>query len=112
MLFRETKMPAVMDIAGVIWLSLASAAISYTVADALIFKPLRELVASKSTFFGHLLCCGYCTGYWVSLALEIIFLPNLFNAPFIGHILTWFIMAWLSGFQWVLMCILADKAGK
>ena len=44
-------MPAVMDIAGVIWLSVASAAISYTVADALIFKPLRELVASKSTFF-------------------------------------------------------------
>lgn len=101
-----------MDMTGTIWLSVASAAISYTVADALIFKPVREWISKKSNFFGHLVCCGYCTGFWVSFILEIIFRPNLFGIPVIGHVLTSFVIAWLSGLQWIIMCILVMKADK
>lgn len=91
---------------------MASAAISYTVADALIFKPIREWVASKSDFLGHLICCGYCTGYWVAFALELIFQPNLFDIKIIGHLLTSFVIAWLSGLQWIIMVILTKKGDK
>ena len=97
---------------GVIWLGLASAAISYTVADAVIFRPLREWVAKKNTFIGHLVCCGYCFGFWVSFVLEAIFRPNLFGIPIIGHILTSFCIAIISGFFWITMVILVRIGDK
>lgn len=105
-------MPVTVDVMGIIWLSTVSAAISFTVADALIFKLVREWIAKKSDFFGHLVCCGYCTSYWIAFALELIFQPNLFDIKIIGHLLTSFIIAWLSGLQWIVMVILTKKGDK
>ena len=106
------KKPCDMVEQGIIWLSMASAAISYTVADAMIFKPLRCWVLSKNTFIGHLISCGYCLGFWVCFFLEAIFQPNLFDIKIAGHILTAFIMAWMSGAQWILMAIAMKISGK
>jgi len=109
---RRTKKPCDMVEQGIIWLSMASAAISYTVADAMIFKPLRQWMLKKNNFIGHLISCGYCFGFWVCFFLEIVFQPNLFDIKIAGHILTAFIMAWMSGFQWILMAIAMKISGK
>ena len=101
-----------MEMQGIIWLSIASAAISYTVADALIILPFRKWIEKKSDFLGHLFCCGYCMSFWVSFILEGIFQPNLFGIPIIGHILTSFCIAFLSGLWWVAMVILIKIADK
>jgi uncharacterized membrane protein (DUF485 family) len=101
-----------MAMQGVIWMSLASACIAYTISEARIFLPLRLWVGKKSDFFCHMISCGFCLGFYVAFTLEIIFQPNLFSIPIIGHLLTSFIISWLSGVQWVIMCILIKKADK
>jgi uncharacterized membrane protein (DUF485 family) len=104
--------PRKMDVWGIIWLSMASAACSFTVSEAIIFKPFRTWLQKKGDFLCRLFSCFYCLGFWVSFILEAIFQPNLFSIPIIGHILTSFIIAWISGLQGVIMIILMKKADK
>ncbi len=47
------------------------------------------------------------------MALVLIYQVNLFSAwPPLDYFLTALLIAWLSGFQWVLMCWLMERAGK
>lgn len=97
----------------VVILSLAVASISFLVTETKLLLPLREWVKRKNRFLGELLSCGYCFGHWVALAGVGLYRPRLLDAwgP-VDFILTVFILAWLAGFQWALMCLVMEKAGK
>ena len=93
-------------------LSLVTASISYTVTEARLFKPLREWVHRKLPW-GEPLACGYCLGHWIAFALVAVYRPRLFDMWWLlDYFLTALIIAWLSGIQWVLMCLVMEKAGK
>jgi len=97
----------------VIYLSFVTASLCFTVTETRIFMPLREWVKSKITFLGELLSCGYCFGYWVAFVLVVIYRPKLFESWWpLDYFLTALVIAWLSAFQWILMCWLMEKAGK
>ena len=91
----------------VIFLGMASATISYTVADAKIFEGIRKYIKSKNIFFGSLISCFYCIGHWIGFLLEIIYIPNLFNKiPIIDEVITSFVIIYLSA----IFCILIKIA--
>jgi hypothetical protein len=96
---------------NIILLSSVSALVSFTVTETDIFLPMREWAKKKSTFFGKMLKCGYCFGFYSSLGLELIYMPNIFDY-FVGYILTWWLIAWLSGAQWAIMNYLFKIADK
>jgi hypothetical protein len=58
-------------------IALATAAISLTTARGRIFAPFREWVASKSTWFGELVSCFYCTSHWLAIAFVAVYQPVL-----------------------------------
>jgi hypothetical protein len=41
--------------------------ITSIVVQSKLFKPLREIIKTKSSFFGSLLNCMMCFGFWVGL---------------------------------------------
>jgi hypothetical protein len=97
----------------VIYLSLVAASVSFTVTETKIFKPFREWLKTQSTFLGDLFSCGYCFGHWIAFALTAIYRPRLFHAWWpLDYFLTALVIAWLSGIQWGLLCLLMEKAGK
>lgn len=97
----------------VLALAVVNAAIAFTVAETKLFRGLREWVRVKSGFLGELVSCGYCLGFWSAFALVAVYQPRLFHAAWILDLfLTAFVVAWLSAFQWVVMCWLMRQAGK
>ena len=58
-------------------IALATAAMALTTSRARIFAPLREWVASKSSWLGELFSCFYCTSHWVAIVLVAIYQPVL-----------------------------------
>ncbi|MFO1434161.1 MAG: DUF1360 domain-containing protein [Candidatus Competibacteraceae bacterium] len=96
-----------------LWLSMANAAIAFTVTEAKIFERLREWIKGKSAFCGELFSCGYCLGHWSAFLLVAVYQPRLFERWWpLDYFLTALVIAWLSGFQWALLCWLMEKAGK
>jgi hypothetical protein len=96
----------------VIYLSIVTASISFTVTETKIFKPLREWLKKKSSFLEDLFSCGYCLGHWVAFVLVAIYKPKLFEFWWLlDYFLTAIVIAWLSGIQWALMCWLMEKTG-
>jgi hypothetical protein len=94
-------------------LSMVTAFLAFTASEAALFAPLREWFKERSTWQGKLVSCGYCMGFWIALALEMIYRPRLFHQWWpLDHLLTAFLIAWLSAFQWVVLCLLMDRAGK
>lgn len=93
--------------------SLIVASVSFTISEAAIFSKLRFQIKLRSKFFGKLVCCGYCIGHWVAAFVMIVYQPRLFFsfAP-IDYICTWFVLSWIAGIQWGLMCILFKISGK
>ena len=97
----------------IIYLSFVNAAVSFTVTETRLFKPLREWMKKRSEFLGDLLSCGYCFGHWVAFALVAVYTPKLFESWWLlDYFLTALVIAWFSAFQWALMCWLMEKAGK
>ncbi len=97
----------------VIYLSLVTASISFTVTEAKLFQPFRDWVKGKSAFLGELVSCGYCFGHWVAFALVVVYQPRLFQSWWpMDYFLTALVISWLAGFQWAVMCFLMEKAGK
>jgi hypothetical protein len=97
----------------IVYLSLAIAAISFTVTEMKPLLPLREWVKRKNSFLGELLSCGYCFGHWTAFGLVAVYQPKLFIAWWlIDFFLTALLIAWLSAFQWIFMCWLVEKTGK
>ncbi len=64
---------------SVIYLSIVTASISFTVTETKVFHPVREWTKSKNGFLGELVSCGYCFGHWVAFVLVAIYRPKLFE---------------------------------
>jgi len=97
----------------VIWLSVVTAAISTTITETRLFLPLRKWVRLKSDFLGDLFSCGYCLGFWIAFGLVAVYQPRLFNVWWLlDYFVTALAIAWLSAFQWGLMCWLFKTIGK
>jgi hypothetical protein len=97
----------------IVYLSIITASLSFTVTETKLFKPLREWVKERNHFLGDLLCCGYCLGHWAAFALVAVYRPCVFDfwRP-LDYFLTALVIAWLAGTQWVVMCLLMQKTGK
>lgn len=96
----------------VIILSFITAAISFTVSETKIFKPLRELTKSVP-FLGELLSCGYCIGHWIAFGLTAMYQPKIIEFFWLlDYFLTALVIAWFAGLQWIIMCWFMKKAGK
>jgi hypothetical protein len=67
----------------------------------------------SSRFFGELVSYGYCLGHWMAFALVGVYYARLFELWWpLDYLLTALVMAWLSAFQWALMCSLMLRSGK
>ena len=98
---------------NVLFLSIVTASISFTVTESKLFKPLREWLKKTSSFLGDLCSCGYCFGHWIAFILVAIYKPRMFAYWWLlDYFLTALVIAWFSGIQWVLMCWLMEKIGK
>ena len=98
---------------SVLYLSLVTASISYTVSEKKLFLPLREWAQKRSHFLGSLLSWDYCFGHWMSFALMDTYQPRLFEFWWLlDYFLTALLISWLSAFQWVLMYWLVGRVGK
>jgi hypothetical protein len=97
----------------ILWLSVVTAAISFTITETRIFRLVRIWVKSKSNLLGELISCGYCLGFWISFGLVAIYQPRLFQVWWLlDFFVTALAIAWLAAFQWIFMCWLFSKAGK
>ncbi|OLC58822.1 MAG: hypothetical protein AUH85_00010 [Chloroflexi bacterium 13_1_40CM_4_68_4] len=61
------------------WILLAAACnqITTIVTESLLFKPVRERIAERSSYLGELVSCHLCFGTWVGIALATLFRPRL-----------------------------------
>jgi hypothetical protein len=102
-----------MEFGTVLYLSFVAASICFAVTETRLFQQFREEIKIRNIFFGKLVSCGYCLGYWVSGGLVVIYTPRLTRVWWpLDYLLSVLIIAWLSAFQWILMCCLMQKAGK
>ncbi len=96
-----------------LWLSLATASVAFTLSEAAVFAGAREWVKGRSVWLGRLVCCGYCIGHWLALGLVAIYRPRLFAWWWLlDYFLTALVIAWLAAFQWAALCWLMAKAQK
>lgn len=68
----------------ILWLSLATTAISLTITRARIFKEIRESIDSRSEWLGDLIHCPYCTSHWVSLGFCLGYQPRLVESDWLA----------------------------
>jgi hypothetical protein len=102
-----------METDTVLYLSFVTASISFAVTETKLCQRFREIIKSRNVLMGELVSCGYCLGHWVSGGLVVIYTPRLTRVWWpLDYLLSVLIIAWLSAFQWVLMCCLMQKAGK
>jgi hypothetical protein len=97
----------------VVWLSLVTASVAFTLCETKLFAWWREWVKGRGVWLGKLACCGYCLGHWVAFVLVAIYRPRLFGGWWLlDYLLTALVIAWLAAFQWAALCCLMEKAGK
>jgi hypothetical protein len=95
------------------WLSVVTAAISFTISETKLFLPFRNWVKKKNSFMGNLFCCGYCLGFWVSFGLTAVYRPRLFESWWLlDYFNTALVIAWSGAVQWGIMCWLFKKIEK
>ena len=100
-------------IEAVVFLSAVTAAISFAITEAKLTRPLREWAKARSFFWGELFGCGYCFGHWVAAVLVLAYRPRLFVWWWpVDYLFTALVIAWLSAFQWAVLCLLMEKAGR
>lgn len=63
-------------------LALAVSSVSVTMTKSSIFKSTREWIDEKSSFFGDLVHCPYCTSHWLSFAAVAVYQPRLLDSPY------------------------------
>jgi hypothetical protein len=97
----------------VLYLSLVTASISFTLTETKLFASLREWLRGMSTILGDLFSCGFCFAHWIAFGLTAIYQPRLFKIwIWLDYFLTALVIAWIAAFQWVLMCWLMKKAER
>ena len=54
-----------------------------------IFEKPREWILSKSKFFGELISCPMCLGFWVGLSYAVLYSENLFILSGLTSLFSW-----------------------
>ena len=97
----------------IILLSMVTASVAFSLSETAVFASLRERMKAWNVWLGKLPSCGYCLGHWVAFGLVAIYRPRLFQAWWLlDYFLTALAIAWLAGFQWIVLCWLMKKVGK
>ena len=82
----------------VLSLVIATAAISFLLVHAEIFKHPRAWILRKSKFFGDLVSCCYCLGHWIAAVLIVIMPVRIYDTWLpLDYLLTWFVISWAAG---------------
>ena len=96
----------------ILLLSMPNAAIAFTVTETKFFAPFRRWTKEKSALLGELVSWLFL-GHWTAFALVAIYRPRVFGLWWgLDYFLTALALAWLSAFQWILLCWLMQKIGK
>ena len=93
---------------GLLILSLAVAAVAWTVTQEAIFEEIREVCKHRSKTgrtllerkFFYVFTCEYCFSFWVSLFFIIITGFRLLIDDFRGYIIAFFVLPWIAN-QWM-----------
>lgn len=94
----------------VVWLSLVTASVAFTLCETTVFAGLRDWLKGRSVLLGKLAGCGYCLGHWVAFGLVAIYRPRHFGGwRFLDYLLTAVVIAWLAAFQWTALCCLLGR---
>ena len=98
----------------IVYLSFVTACISFSISETKLFEPLRNWLSAKSSLLCKLFNCGYCLGHWVAFLLVVIYQPRLFTSLLfpIDYFFTALVIAWLSAFQWIMLCYLMKLVDK
>lgn len=91
LLFRssyvERRVSTIMDaVVKVIWLGIATGAISLLLTKASIFNFLHDWLEKRAPFLGEMLSCPWCCSHWVALFFTLIYHPLLISS---GAHLAW-----------------------
>jgi hypothetical protein len=89
-------------------LSLAVAAIAWTVTQEAIFEELRDVCEQKSKKaqtlverkFFYVFTCEYCFSFWVGLFIIVLTNFRLLIDDFRGYIIAFFVLPWVAN-QWM-----------
>jgi len=97
-----------------ILLSTIAASISFFISHSQLLERFRHWLficggAEKSPesffehvtyFFHELISCCYCLGYWIAVAVLVIFPVRLFGIFWpVDYLLTWLVISWVAGLQ-------------
>ena len=101
-------MPALEQIYWLIILSLAVAAIAWTVTQEEIFKEPREFCERRSKTaktllerkFFYLFTCEYCFSFWVGLFIILLTGFRLLLDDVRGYLIAFFVLPWVAN-QWM-----------
>ena len=72
---------------------LSSCGITFILTTSSIFEPVRDFIEERSNFFGELVSCPMCSGFWVGLVVSALDFQN-YNPIYAGAItslVSWFI---------------------
>lgn len=72
-------------------LSLATAAISMTVAKAPVFESVRYWFDGRNEWLADLIHCPYCLSHWVAFLAVIVYQPRFVSSGV--EIIDWFVSA-------------------
>ncbi len=70
-------------------LAMAVAAAAMTITKTAIFRPMRSWVSQRSSWFGKLLSCPYCTSHWLVFFSVAWYQPLLVTSRL--RVMDWFI---------------------
>ena len=51
---------------------LASCGVTFIITYSSIFEPIRTFIEKRSDFFGELLSCPMCAGFWVGIVISVL----------------------------------------
>lgn len=70
------------------YLSLATSTITLTITRAKVARPVRNWISNRSSYFGEMINCPYCTSHWIAFALCAVYHPRPFP---LNVVLDWFL---------------------
>lgn len=65
------------QLATLLLAGLATSAISLTIANAKVFKPLRKALRLNYGFLAELLSCAYCVSHWIAFGWVLLLWQNM-----------------------------------
>ena len=64
-----------------LYLALATAAISLTISKTRAFATVREAIMARNDWLGHFVGCPYCVSHWVSFGFVVFYRDALPVGP-------------------------------